>query len=166
MRGSKVSSNNYYGEVSFDTLRFHYSNIIEAIIKSNRRLNLYWRVSRVNSNSQMCEIFSEKYHAHMTYHDMLISNKLNIEKQIHFYWNYIKENVDKEVKTVDDRRNTIVKGSIVHKNSNLLKSNSMTYEAGYFSNNEHYQIKINKIHGIPDDQSKPDDAEQDPDNVE
>lgn len=81
---------------------------------------------------------------------------MNIEKQIYFYWNFIKENVDKEVQTSDDRRTTIIKGSLVHKNSSILKNHQQNYAAtGYFSSHEHFQIKVAKIHGIPDDDTQP-----------
>lgn len=62
-------SHNYFEEVSFDTLRFEYSNIIAAIIDSNRRLNLYFRVAGINKNSHMCEIFFKKYLEFQEYHD-------------------------------------------------------------------------------------------------
>jgi hypothetical protein len=67
-----MASMNYYNEVSFDSLRFHYSNVIEAIIASNRRMNLYFRVAGVNKNSKMCEIFADKYKKFEKYHNMLI----------------------------------------------------------------------------------------------
>ncbi len=73
-------SANYYAEVSFDSLRFHYSNTIHDIIESNRRMNLFFRVAGVNKNSVMSLLFAEKYKAHHQYHNALLKNKLNIEK--------------------------------------------------------------------------------------
>ena len=60
-------------------------------------MNLYFRVAGINKGSLMCDIFAEKYKKFNSYHNSLLCNKISIEKQIHFYWNYVKENVDIDV---------------------------------------------------------------------
>lgn len=51
IKGLKANSANYYAELSFDSLRFQYSNVIEAIIQSNRRMNMYFRIAGINKGS-------------------------------------------------------------------------------------------------------------------
>lgn len=75
-----MTSNNYYAEISFDSLRFHYSSILDLLIQSNRRLNLYLRIASVNKNSAMSKVFMKKYKEFEKYHDMLIHNKVEMEK--------------------------------------------------------------------------------------
>jgi len=80
LKGLKVNSNNYFSEISFDSLRFQYSNVIEGILVSNKRMNLYFRIAGINKGSLVSEIFAEKYKMHQAYHNSLIVNKLYIEK--------------------------------------------------------------------------------------
>lgn len=61
---------------------------------SNRRMNLYFRIAGINKGSLVSTIFAEKYKAYNAYHDSLLRNKLRIEKEINFYWTYVKEHID------------------------------------------------------------------------
>ena len=94
LKGSKAHSTNYISELSFDSLRFHYSNVIDAIMASNRRMNLYFRIAGINKGTTVSTIFGEKYKAYNAYHDSLLHNKLRIEKEINYYWTYVKEHID------------------------------------------------------------------------
>ena len=93
-KGAKAYSTNYISELSFDSLRFHYSNVIDAIMASNRRMNLYFRIAGINKGTTVSTIFGEKYKAYNAYHDSLLHNKLRIEKEINYYWTYVKEHID------------------------------------------------------------------------
>jgi hypothetical protein len=89
-KDQKANSVNYYAEISFDSLRFQYSNVIEAIIKSNMRMNMYFRIAAINKGSLLSKIYTEKYKSYNAYHDSLLHNKLEIEKEINNYWKYVK----------------------------------------------------------------------------
>ena len=121
LKGTKMISNNYFNEISFDSLRFQYSNIIASINQSNRRMNLYFRVAGVNKNSKMGNIFLEKYNLYQTYHNQLLSVKLQIEKVIHYYWNYVKENVDIEIGSADNRSSNVRGGSMYYRGSSVFR---------------------------------------------
>ena len=77
-------------------------------------MNLYFRVAGINKNQRMCKVFADKYKAYESYHNMLIQNKLDIEKQIYYYWHFIKENVDVEVNT-DNRSSNVRGGSSIYR---------------------------------------------------
>lgn len=57
-------------------------------------MNLYFRIAGINKGSLVSTIFADKYKAYNAYHDSLLRNKLRIEKEINFYWTYVKEHVD------------------------------------------------------------------------
>lgn len=149
LKGTKMASLNYFSEITFDSLRFHYSNVIEAIIASNKRLNLYMRISNVNKEAKMCEVFARKYADFERYHNMLLQNKLDIEKQIYYYWNYIRENVDVEMPQTDNRSSNVRGSSLYQKKGGPQVDIEDMDHSGYFSNTDkHFQIRVNKIAGI------------------
>ena len=135
-----MTSSNYFNEISFDSLRFQYSNIIAAINQSNRRMNMFYRVAGVNKNSLISSIFIEKYRNHQPYHDQLLNIKLSIEKAIHYYWNYVKENVDVDIGSADNRSSNVRGGSMYFRNSSVYRgAESSAEKPGYFSNvNGHF----------------------------
>lgn len=146
VQGLKANSENYFAEISFDSLRFQYCNVIEAIVQSNRRMNLYFRVAGVNKGSLMCEVFAEKYRSFQAFHNALLSNKLAIEKQIHFYWTYVKENVDVDLSL--DRRSVENQSSDAVNMRRGARQQSEAEKSGYFSREkDHFQIKVSKIPG-------------------
>ena len=106
---------------------------------------MYFRIAGVNKGSLMADIFTEKYKAHQNYHNGLLCNKLSIEKQIHFYWHFVKENVDIDI-SIDKSMQPSMAG---------VSSDAVIYKRGkseksvYFSETtDHFKIRVNKIPGI------------------
>jgi hypothetical protein len=47
----KVPSNDYYAEANAKTLRHQYSSTLEGILEANTRLQLYFRIAKINEDS-------------------------------------------------------------------------------------------------------------------
>ena len=75
----KVPSNNYFGEINITTLKYQYSNNLESILSANRRLQLYYRIAKINEDSKMGKIFEKKYNNFYPYYLSLVENKVKIE---------------------------------------------------------------------------------------
>ena len=134
-----VDSMQYFQQISFDSLRFHYSNTINELVKCKQRLNLYFRIAGINKGSEISRVFHEKFKSLKAYYDQKHRTKTEIEREIFFYWSFAKENVDVE-RSLDK--------SLIHENlSEDLSHNggrSEADKAGYSSEGKTSQIKLSK----------------------
>jgi predicted metalloendopeptidase len=59
--GLVVPSTDFYSEINSATLKHLYTSNLDEMIEANRRLQLYFRVAKINVDSQMGTIFIKKY---------------------------------------------------------------------------------------------------------
>ena len=89
----KVASKNFYAEIDFDTLLFQYTQLVEFLVASNQRLNLYFRLAGINKGKQISQIFARKYESFMSFHLGMVENKEKIEYLIDYYYGFVNENI-------------------------------------------------------------------------
>lgn len=89
----KVASNNFFAEIDFDTLLFLYTQLVELLVASNQRLNLYFRLAGTNKGQQISHIFARKYESFMSFHLSMVENKEKMEYLIDYYYNFVTEKI-------------------------------------------------------------------------
>lgn len=142
LHGLKVASTNYFAEVSFDCLRFQYASLLSNLVEGKRRLNLYFRIAGINKGSLMSEIFADKFKSFRAYYGSLLFNKAQIEKEIFFYWSYVKENVDVDI----DNEKSLANANLSLEATNPRRR-SEADKSGYSSNQIGQGIKATRAVG-------------------
>lgn len=103
-------------------------------------MNMYFRIAGTNKASLTSQIYAERYKKYNAYHDSLLHNKLLIEKEINFYWTYVKEHVDVDA---------YAEKELFNRNSDLSlrRKTSIADRTRYFETDQ-FALRANRIPGI------------------
>ena len=84
----RIASNNYFGDVSFNTLYFLLGHITNQAVQFSKRINLYTHVVQVLQQEHV-DNYDPEIQAYESYYETVLDNKSRIESEIDFYWQYV-----------------------------------------------------------------------------